>query len=61
MTGREDKLWQREQWCTLPDVPFVGIVLTMPNVFWPVFQNHLHLQHDLPALGAAVLRHWAWT
>jgi hypothetical protein len=59
--NRGTMLWQREQWCTLPDVPFVGIVLTMPNVFWPVFQTHRHLQHDLPALGAAVLRHWAWT
>ena len=59
--NRGTVLWQREQWCTLPDIPFVGIVLTMPNVFWTVFQAHRHLQHDLPALGAAVLQQWAWT
>jgi hypothetical protein len=59
--NRGTLLWQREQWCTLPDVPFVGIVLTMPDVFWPIFQAHRHLQHDLPALGAAVLEQWAWT
>ena len=59
--NRGTLLWQRDQWVTLPDVPFVGIVLTMPNVFWPVFQAHRHLQHDLPALGAAVLQQWAWT
>ena len=53
-------LWQREQWTTLPDVPFVGIVLTMPDVFWPIFKAHRHLQHDLPAVGAAVLQQWAW-
>ncbi len=38
----------------------VGIVLIMPDVFWPVFKTHRHLQHDLPALGAAVLQQWAW-
>jgi hypothetical protein len=52
--------WLREQRAALPDVSFVGIVLTMPNVFWPVFKAHRHLQHDLPALGAAVLQQWAW-
>jgi len=52
--------WLREQRATLPDISFVGIVLTMPPVFWPIFKGHRHLQHDLPALGAAVLRQWAW-
>jgi hypothetical protein len=59
--NRGTLLWQREQWATLPDIPFVGIVLTMPGAFWPVFQAHRLLQHDLPALGAAVLQQWAWT
>ena len=59
--NRGTRLWQREQWMTLPDVPFVGIVLTMPNVFWPIFRTHRHLQHDLPSLGAAVIQQWAWT
>jgi len=58
--NRGTRLWQRDQWATLPDIPFVGVVLTMPDVFWPVFQAHRHLQHDLPALGAAVLRQYAW-
>jgi len=58
--NRGTLLWQREQWSTLPDVPFVGIVLTMPNLFWPVFKTHRRLQHDLPALGAAGVQHWAW-
>jgi hypothetical protein len=53
-------LWQREQWAALPDIPWVGIVLTMPGVFWPVFKSHPNLQHDLPALGAAVIHQWAW-
>jgi Putative transposase/Transposase zinc-binding domain len=58
--NRSTLLWQREQWATLPDIPFLGIVLTMPDVFWPIFKAHGHLQHDLPALGAATLQQWAW-
>jgi hypothetical protein len=58
--NRGTRLWQRDKWAALPDIPFVGVVLTMPDVFWPVFEAHRHLQHDLPALGAAVLRQYAW-
>jgi hypothetical protein len=58
--NRGTQLWQREQWTALPEVPFVGIVFTMPDVFWPAFKAHRHLQHDLPALGAAVLQQYAW-
>ena len=56
-----DPLWQREQWATLPEISFVGVVFTMPDVFWPIFKAHRRLQHDLPALGAAVLQQWAWS
>jgi len=51
--------WQREQWCALPDIPFVAVVLTMPNVLWPIFQQNRHLLYDLPRLGAAVIQQWA--
>ena len=51
--------WQREQWRALPDIPYVGIVFTMPDVLWPIFQKNRHLLHDLPTLGAAVIRQWA--
>lgn len=55
---RATQLWQREQWAALPDVPYTGIVLTMPDVLWPIFQQNRHLLHDLPALGAAVIQQW---
>jgi hypothetical protein len=32
----------------------------MPDVFWPIFRYHRHLQHDLPALGASIVQRWAW-
>ena len=51
--------WQRETWCDLPDIPYVGIVLTMPDVLWPIFRQNRHLLHDLPTLGAAVIQQWA--
>jgi hypothetical protein len=58
--NRATLLWQREQWATLPDIPFVGIVLTMPDVLWPLFKEASRFQHDLPALGALVIKNWAW-
>jgi hypothetical protein len=51
--------WQREQWCSLPNVPYVSIVVTMPDVLWPIFRRNRHLLHDLPTLGAAVIQQWA--
>src|SRR3984893_5315079 len=57
--NRGTQLWQREQWIALPDVLYVGINFTMPDVLWPIFQQNRHLLHDLPTLGAAVIQQWA--
>jgi hypothetical protein len=56
---RATTLWQRQMWAALPDVPFAGVVFTMPDVLWPIFRRNRHLSDDLPALGAAVIREWA--
>jgi hypothetical protein len=56
---RATLLWQREQWAALPDIPYTGVVLTMPDVCWPIFRQNRHLLYDLPALGAAVIQQWA--
>ena len=55
---RATQLWQREQGAALPDIPYTGMVLTMPDVLWPIFQQNCHLLHDLAALGAAVIQQW---
>lgn len=55
---RATQLWQREQWTALPDIPYAGVVLTMPDVLWPIFRQNRHLLHDLAALGAAVIQQW---
>ena len=55
---RATLLWQREQWAALPDIRYAGIVFTMPDVLWSIFQQNRHLLNDLPALGAAVIQQW---
>lgn len=51
--------WQREQCAALPDIPYTGITLTMPSVFWQMFRQNRRLLKDLPALGAGVITQWA--
>jgi hypothetical protein len=58
---RATLLWQREHWASLPNIPYAGIVLTMPDVLWPIFLRNRHLLHDLPALGAATIQRWVKT
>lgn len=47
--------WQREQWCDLSAIPYVGIVFTMPDVLWSIFRQNRHLLHDLPPRPP-----WSW-
>jgi hypothetical protein len=51
--------WQREVAARLPDIPFAGVNLTMPDVFWPILQRNRLLLDDLPAIGAGVVQDWA--
>jgi hypothetical protein len=51
--------WQQEQRAALPDIPYKGIVLTMPSELWPIFRRNRHLLHDLPTIGATVIQQWA--
>jgi hypothetical protein len=53
---RATRGWLMEQANALPDVPFVMVTLTMPDLLWPLFQQNRHLLVDLPALGAAVIQ-----
>jgi hypothetical protein len=58
---RATELWQREQWNALPDIPYVDICLTMPDVLWSVLKRNRHLLHDLPAIGAAAIQQYVKT
>jgi hypothetical protein len=50
--------WQREQWTQLPDIPYAGLVFTMPDIFWSIFKQNRHLLHDLPTIGAEAVLQW---
>jgi Putative transposase/Transposase zinc-binding domain len=55
---RATLLWQEEQKAILPEVPYAGIVFTMPRPLWCIFRDNRHLLHDLPVLGAGVIQQW---
>lgn len=51
--------WQREMQAILPNVPYVGMTLTMPKEFWPILQQNRGLLHCVPAMGAEAIMQWA--
>ena len=53
------ELWQRQMCSVLPDVLYVGMVFTMPDVLWSIFRQNRDLFHDLAVLGAGVIQQWA--
>lgn len=55
---RATLLWQRDLWTQLPDVPYTGVVLTMPKVVSSLFQQNRPLLQDLPILGGKVIQQW---
>ena len=55
---RRTLLWQRDLWADLPDIPYVGINLTMPNVLWPIFQRNRRLLHKLAVIGGKTIERW---
>ena len=48
--------WQRERWAALPDTPYQGITLTMPDVLWTLFRDNPRLARALPSLAATVIQ-----
>lgn len=55
---RATVLWQRDQWATLPDVPYREITFTMPDVLWPILRDNRALLSDLSAIGAKAIESW---
>jgi hypothetical protein len=43
----------------LPDVPYVGITLTLPMEFRPIVQQNPHILRGIPAMGAEAIQQWA--
>jgi hypothetical protein len=55
---RATLLWLEKQEAVLPDIPYAGVVFTMPRELWSIFKRNRHLLHDLSDLGASVIQHW---
>ena len=51
--------WQREVATQLPEIPYAGIILTMPDALWGLLRENRHLIAALSALGAGVIADWA--
>ena len=57
--ARSAGIWQEQIETTLPQIPYVEINFTMPQVFWPLLQRNRPLLLSLPALGARAIEFWA--
>lgn len=56
---RATEAWQEEMQAVLPDVPYVGITLTMPMEFRTILQQNRHILHGIPEMGAEAIQYWA--
>jgi hypothetical protein len=50
--------WQQDLEAILPDLPYVGITLTMPRELWSILQDNRHLLHGMPAMAAEAIQQW---
>lgn len=57
---RATEAWQEDLEAVLPDIPYVGITLTMPKEFRIILQQNQHILHGIPAMGAEAVQQWAW-
>jgi hypothetical protein len=56
---RATEAWQEDLEAILPDVPYIGITLTMPMEFRTILQQNRHLLQCVPAMGAEAIIQWA--
>jgi hypothetical protein len=56
---RATEEWQADLEAVLPDVPYVGITLTMPKEFRRILQQNHHILHGIPVMGAEAVQQWA--
>jgi hypothetical protein len=56
---RATEAWQEELEAILPDIPYVGMTLTIPEEFRPILQENRDLLHGIPAMAAEAIQLWA--
>jgi len=53
---RATESWQEELEAILPDIPYVGMTLTVPEEFWPILEENRALLHGMPAMAAEAIQ-----
>ena len=56
---RSTEEWQADLEVILPDIPYIGITLTMPIEFRTIVQQNRHILRGIPAMGAEAIQQWA--
>src|SRR5437868_5609278 len=56
---RATEAWQEDLQAVLPDIPYIGITLTLPMEFRTILQQNGHILHGMPAMGAEAVQQWA--
>lgn len=56
---RTTEAWQQELEAILPDIPYVGMTLTIPEDFRPILEENRDLLHGIPAMAAEAIELWA--
>lgn len=56
---RATEAWQADLEAILPDVPYIGITLTLPMELRPILQQNRFILHGMPAMGAEAIQQWA--
>lgn len=56
---RATEAWQEDLEAILPDVPYVGITLTVPKELRPILQQNRQILYGMPAMGAEAIQLWA--
>ena len=56
---RATEEWHEDMGAILPDIPYIGITLTMPVEFRSFVQQNRHILRGIPAMGAEAIQQWA--
>jgi hypothetical protein len=56
---RATEAWQEDLSTILPEIPYIGITLTIPMEFRTILQQNRRLLHGIPAMGAEAIIQWA--
>jgi hypothetical protein len=51
--------WQRERWGALPEGPYLGMTLSMPDRLWHLFAANPDLTRELPNIAASAIMIYA--